>query len=78
MAEERPYRAAVPRERVFALLAKDVPARLDPACFTALKQAASRWPGPFPDSVDTAQPSDRPASFTTEEDLSSALAMAAG
>lgn len=52
MAEERPYRAAMPMEQVFAVLAKDVPEKLDPVCFHALKQAARAWSGGFPGSVE--------------------------
>jgi len=37
LASARPYREALPTERVLKIISKDVPHRLDPACFEALK-----------------------------------------
>jgi HD-GYP domain-containing protein (c-di-GMP phosphodiesterase class II) len=36
LTEDRPYRAALSREAALALLAKDVPHKLDPVCYEAL------------------------------------------
>ena len=41
LSEERPYRAALSNEEVFAIMVKDVPHKLDGACFEALKAAVS-------------------------------------
>ena len=59
MAEERPYRKGMPREKIFALLAADLPDKMDPLCFAALKMAASRWPGSFPEEKE--QPKEHEA-----------------
>ncbi|MGI4828188.1 MAG: HD-GYP domain-containing protein [Janthinobacterium lividum] len=73
MAEERPYRAAMPMEQVLDILAEDVPAKLDPVCFFALKRAAQGWSGAFPGRVDIPEISDDAFSYTVEEDSSPAL-----
>ncbi len=52
MAEDRPYRSGMPRDRIFALLAKEIPRKLDPVCFTALEHIANTWPTSFPPHAD--------------------------
>jgi putative nucleotidyltransferase with HDIG domain len=42
LTEERPYRASLDLEQVASIMAKDVPRRLDPACYEALLIFASR------------------------------------
>jgi putative nucleotidyltransferase with HDIG domain len=42
LSEERPYRAALSDEEVFAIMIKDVPGKLDPECFDALRAAIRR------------------------------------
>ena len=49
MAETRPYREGMPKERVLAELARDAPRKLDPACFDALQQSSHHWSTSFPD-----------------------------
>jgi HD-GYP domain-containing protein (c-di-GMP phosphodiesterase class II) len=39
LTEDRPYRAGLSREAALAILAKDVPHKLDPACYAALTAA---------------------------------------
>jgi putative nucleotidyltransferase with HDIG domain len=38
LTEKRPYRESMPAQAVFALMDKDAPSRLDPACLEVLKQ----------------------------------------
>jgi putative nucleotidyltransferase with HDIG domain len=38
LAEDRPYRKALPTEQILAILRKEVPRKLDPDCFEALLQ----------------------------------------
>ncbi len=42
LAEDRPYRPMLDLGEITAIMSKDVPGRLDPACFEALIQFASR------------------------------------
>jgi putative nucleotidyltransferase with HDIG domain len=42
LSEDRPYRASLSDEEVFAIMSKDVPAKLDPVCFEALRAALFR------------------------------------
>ena len=65
MAETRPYREGRAKEAVLLKLAEDIPVKLDPACFEALRHAAQRWPGAFPDT--------RAAIPIAEEETSQAL-----
>lgn len=53
MAEDRPYRAGMSREQIFARLATEVPHKLDPLCFRALQKAAFSWPDAFPAQAGT-------------------------
>jgi len=41
LTEERPYRASLDLEQVSSIMSKDVPSRLDPACYEALMSFAS-------------------------------------
>ena len=50
MAETRPYRERWTKKAVLLKLAEDVPHKLDPDCFDALRKAAGRWPGAFPET----------------------------
>ena len=52
MAEDRPYRPGMSRERIFEVLTKEVPGKLDPVCFLALKAAACTWSSAFPESAE--------------------------
>ena len=40
LSAKRPYRDAVPLEKVFQIMSADVPDKLDPDCFAALQQIA--------------------------------------
>ena len=40
LAQERPYRAALPLEQVLAILRSEAPAKLDPACVLAVEELA--------------------------------------
>ncbi len=45
MAEDRPYRVGMAANDILAILAQDVPHKLDGACFEALKRLVRRWDG---------------------------------
>lgn len=51
MAEDRPYRAGLDPQTIFAEIGRDLPHRLDPDCFEALKTARRRWTGSMPAAV---------------------------
>ncbi|HEY8383312.1 MAG TPA: HD domain-containing phosphohydrolase [Microvirga sp.] len=42
LTADRPYRAAMPAEQAFAIMAKEVGTATDPVCFTALQDAMAR------------------------------------
>jgi len=44
LSEDRPYRAGLPPEQILAILGKDVPSKLDPDVFEALKVFMERSP----------------------------------
>ena len=41
LTADRPYRAAMPPEQAFAIMARDVGTAFDPACFAALRDAVA-------------------------------------
>jgi len=43
MAENRPYRTGMDPVKILEILEKDVPKKLDPICFEALKGVVKRW-----------------------------------
>ena len=45
LTEDRPYRQPMPIERALAILAEDVPAKLDERCYQALVSALRRQRG---------------------------------
>jgi HD-GYP domain-containing protein (c-di-GMP phosphodiesterase class II) len=44
LSAERPYRGALPRERVLEIMRADAGPGLCPDCFHALEAAFARWP----------------------------------
>jgi putative nucleotidyltransferase with HDIG domain len=48
LVENRPYREGLETEKVFAMLSEQVPERLDPMCFAALRSAVARWNDKLP------------------------------
>ncbi len=48
MAENRPYRPGLEAPEILAEIGRDVPTKLDPVCFAALKSAVLRWNGNMP------------------------------
>jgi len=43
MAENRPYRSGMDPAKILEILGSDVPKKLDPVCFEALKGVVKRW-----------------------------------
>jgi HD-GYP domain-containing protein (c-di-GMP phosphodiesterase class II) len=52
LAAERPYRSAMPLEKVFGIMQKDAPRALDATCLEAL-MAAKQYPKPNSQSADS-------------------------
>ena len=48
MAEDRPYRPGLEADHILAIIAEDVPHKLDATCFAALSSAVSRWDSSMP------------------------------
>ncbi len=56
LTAERPYRAAMPRERALAILAREVPGRLDAGAFAALESYVGSGTDPLSPGVLTIAP----------------------
>jgi putative nucleotidyltransferase with HDIG domain len=72
MAENRPYRAGIEPAKILEILEKDVPKKLDPVCFEALKGVVKRWN--WLEATETTQEVGKfgrphPKRFVMEEEL---------
>ena len=59
MAEDRPYRPGLDAGDILAVLAEDVPTKLDPVCYAALTNAIDRWGSSMPVTAPALAPSRR-------------------
>lgn len=56
MAEDRPYRAGLDPQEIYAEIGRELPHRIDACCFAALRNASGRWPGSMPAAVKQPPP----------------------